>query len=310
MAQSSLSLPMLDLPGAVHGLAWGQAGLPDPLPIAFAQAAALTPAPLWQPVEVPAIDLPPGRVQVVPLVGVDAPVAMLQDRVDESFYTLKEGAAKRAGWDFLTSLEQAYIPLTAPLNPGLMEDWLYTGRAFRFNTAPLNAGWLLVVRQDFGAQTYWRIYIRARFQDGTQGQPLKELPWNLSARLSGDPVAYERGGQLEPAVPPGYWVNFTDLAAAYGWERLPALSTWRASYPAARFNEFASMGTLDWESAMLELYPPETMITPSPVVPPTRTPTATLRWYVSPTPSPTPTPRPTFTLEPMMPTSTLPPPGG
>jgi TolB protein len=299
LAQSSLSLPVLELPGAVHGLTWGGAGLTNPLPEAFAQAAALTPTPLWQPVEIPATDLPSGRVQVVPLVGVEAPLAMLQDRVDESFYNLKERTAGRAGWDFLTSLEQTYIPLTAPLNPGLMEDWLYTGRAFRFNTAPLNAGWQLVVRQDFGAQTYWRVYLRARFQDGSQGLPLKELPWNLSARLSGDPVAYEQGGRLEAAVPPGYWVDFTRLAAAYGWERLPALSTWRVSYSGVRYDEFVLRQGRDWMSAMLEIYPKTALDTPTPVSSPTNT--------ITPSITPTPTTTPTWTRRPtstVTPTST------
>jgi hypothetical protein len=76
---------------------------------------------------------------------------------------------------------------------------------------------------------------------------------------------------------------------------MPALVTWRAFYPAARFNEFVATGGMDWQDAMLELYPPEVLITPTVVLPPTRTPTPTLRWYVSPTPTSTSTPRPTFT---------------
>ena len=152
-----------------------------------------------------------------------------------------------------------------------MEDWLYTGRAFRFNTAPMNAGWLLVVREDFGAQTYWRVYLRARFQDGTQGAPLKDLPWDLAARLSGDPLAYEQGGRLATAIPHGYWVDFTRLAAALGWERLPSLSTWRVAYSGVRYDEFVLREGRDWMSAMLELYPKTALDTPTPVSSPTMT---------------------------------------
>jgi TolB protein len=203
--------------------------------------------------------------------------------------------ASESGWDFLASLENAYVPLTAPLDPGMGNDWLYTGRAFAINSLPMNAGWLVVVREDFDAGTYWRVYIRALYQDGSAGMPLHDQPWDFDSRNNGDTSIYEHGGKNQASVPAGYWIDFTERAHSYDWERLPALNTWRASYPGARFNEFAFTGGEDWQSAMLELYPPEAMITPSPVIPPTRTPTATLRWYVSPTPTSTPTPRPTFT---------------
>lgn len=308
LEKSSLALPVLKLPGAVQGLAWGQAGLTNPLPSALSTAAGMTPTPPWQAVLVGPTDIPQGRVQLITLEDIQAPLPMLQDRVDEAFYTLKARIAEQVGWDFLASLEQAYIPLTAPLNPGLMEDWLYTGRAFRFNTAPLNAGWMLLARQDFGAETYWRVYLRARFQDGTQGMPLKDLPWNLSARLSGDPVAYEDGGRLEAVLPPGYWVDFTRLAAALGWERLPALSSWRVAYSGTRFDEFVLRDGRDWISAMLEIYPKAALDTPTPVSSPTNTATPTLTFtptatftrtpYRSPTPTPTWTRRPTHTPTP------------
>lgn len=308
LEKSSLALPVLRLPGAVHGMAWMQAGLPNPLPDALATAAGMTPTPPWQAVLVGPTDIPQGRVQMVTLEGIEAPLPMVQDRVDEAFYTLRDRVAEQTGWDFLASLEQAYIPLTAPLNPGLMEDWLYTGRAFRFNTAPLNAGWLLVERQDFGVETYWRVYLRARFQDGTQGMPLKDLPWNLTARLSGDPLAYEEGGRLEAVVPPGYWVDFTRLAAALGWERQPALSSWRMAYSGVRYDEFVLREGRDWISAMLEIYPKAALDTPTPVSSPTNTATPTLTFtptatytrtpYRSPTPTPTWTRRPTSTPTP------------
>jgi TolB protein len=161
---------------------------------------------------------------------------------------------------------------------------------------------MVVMREDFGDQTYWRIFLRARYQDGSAGAPLHTLPWDFSTRYSGDTDAYERGGSFSQSIPPGYWVDFTHLAAVFGWERLPALPVWKASYPASRFNEFVLTNGLDWRSAMLEILPAEALITPSPVVPPTRTLTPTPRWYQSPTPTPTPTLRPTLTL--VLPTGT------
>jgi hypothetical protein len=247
-------------------------------------------------------------MDVVPLDGVDAPYPMLQDQVDESFRSLRDRVSSEAGWDFLADLEQAYLPLTSPLGPGMQDDWLYTARAFRFNTSPVNAGWVVVERQDFGSQTYWRIYLRTLYQDGSQGSPLKSRPWDFNTRYSGDPIAYEHGGSFINPIPPGYWLDFTRLALSYGWERLPALTSWLTAFSSARYNEFVLRNGLDWFSAMLEIYPREALNTPTPVSSPTPTatasdtPTPTLTYtrtpYMSRTPSNTPTPFPTKTKRP------------
>jgi TolB protein len=292
---TGLVLPAIKLPGDVAGLSWGRASLNAPLPPTLQEAALAQPSPLWLPALTPFPDIPNGRMQVVLLEDVEAPQPYLHDMVDESFQALRAEIARISGWDFLFNLENAYTPLTASLAPGFVEDWLYTGRAFAFSTLPLNADWLSIVREDFGPHTYWRVYVRARFQDGSAGMPLHTLPWDFAARHSGSTSDYESGGALAQSMPPGYWIDFTSLAARYGWERLPALSLWGASYSAARFNEFVHSGGLDWRSAMLELYPIEVLITPTAIIPPTRTLTPTNYWYKSPTPSLTSTPRPTLT---------------
>jgi hypothetical protein len=94
-------------------------------------------------------------------------------------------------------------------------------------------------------------------------------------------------------MPLGYWLDLTELAANYGWERLPALITWRSAMAAARFNEFIVSDGLDWQAAMGELYPAEALVTATPASPPTLTPTKT-RWPTR-TPTPTRTPRATRT---------------
>ena len=297
---SGLVLPPLDLPGFVMGLDWSDMNGPLPLNEYYKQAAQVTPTPLWIPALTPAPDMPKGRYGVVSLEGVQAPEPFLHDLVNESFQALRSRASSLLGWDFLSSLDNAYVPLTTPLDPGMAGDWLYTGRAFQVITVPLSVGWMAVVREDFGDQTYWRVYVRVRFQDGSAGVPLYAQPWDFSSRFSGDTDAYEMGGSNQPAIPPGYWLDFTQLAAAYSWERLPALPIWRASFPAARFSEFVLTNGLDWRSAMLELYPPEALLASTPIVPPTRTLTPTPRWYQSPTPTFTATFRPTLT--PIIPT--------
>lgn len=297
-------VPPLLLPGRVQGLAWGSTTLEFPLQEPLRQAAELTPTPLWNPALTPHPDNPTGRRQVVLLEDVQAPHPYLHDLVDESFNALRRCLATDIGWDYLSSLENAYVPLTSPLEPGMGDSWLYTGRAFASTTLPINAGWLVVVREDFGMQTYWRVYLRTRFQDGSIGMPLHDLPWDFDSRFDGDPAAYERGGNYYQDLLQGYWVDFTQLALAYGWERLPALPNWNYAFSAARFNEYVLRDSLDWRLAMLELYPPEAMVTPSPVIPPTQTPTLTPWGYQTPTPTLTPTPRPTRTPPPPTATST------
>ncbi len=297
-SSSGLSLPAMLLPGTLRGLSYGMTTLPNPLPPAIQVAAASTPAPLYQPTLSPQAGIPSGRAALVPLQGVQAPYPQMHDMVDESFQALRQRLSAGAGWDALASLENAYIPLTTPLDPGLSQDWLYTGRAFSLNPALVNAGWISVVREDFGQQTYWRVYISTRAQDGSQGESLHRVPWDFSTRYNGDPAAFEQGGSLMNAIPQGYWLDFTALALQYGWERLPALTNWRTYFHGARFNEFAMMQGLTWQTAMLELYPPEALTTPTALIPPTRTPTRTPWGYKPPTPTRTPTPQPTFTPSP------------
>ena len=276
----------------LRGLLWANLRMPASLPNDFQKAAELTPAPLWAPIADPVSEGSPGRWSLINLEGVQAPYPQLHDLANEAFDALRQRVQLEVGWDALASLENAFVPITTSLDPGFNEDWLYTGRAFAINSLMTNAGWMVAVREDFGAQTYWRLYLRAQLQDGSLGEPLRDTPWDLSARYNLDPKIYEQGGKYSE-VPPGYWVDVTALAIQYGWERVPALPNWRTFYRGARFTEFALTGGLDWYSAMLQLYPPDVLVTPTQVLPPTLTPTRTPlpTW----TPLPTRTPRPTYT---------------
>ena len=139
------------------------------------------------------------------------------------------GVIEEVGWDALASLQNAFVPLTSPLDPGLGDDWLYTGRAFALiRCSPTPAGWCRCARRLVNKRS-GAFTCRAQNQDGSQGQPLREAPWDLSARYNLDPQAYDQGGVYAP-IPKGYWVDFTALARAYGWERQPSLPNWRAYY--------------------------------------------------------------------------------
>lgn len=299
LATQSMTLPAIILTGQVSGLSWQTGQLPDVLPEAFIQTASASPTPVWAPSLESEQTLPKKRYPIVELRDIQAAQASLQDCVDEAFYALRQRVSQEIGWDFLESLEQTFIPLSSPVNPGVDQDWLYTGRAFCFNSAPVNAGWVAIMREDYGAETYWRVFLRTRFQDGSQGKPLQQLPWNLNARHSGDPMAYEQGGMLESNIPEGYWIDFTALAQAFGWERQAALPSWRIAYSSIRYNQFVIREGLDWLSAMHQIYPQQALDTPTPIPPPTFTPTITLTSTPTQTPTKTPyytrTPRPTST---------------
>lgn len=291
-ATGQLVQPLEPFPMTLRGLMWANLVGADSLAEKYSQAAKMTPAPLWTADGEPVSQGAYAKWSLVNLDGVQAPYPQLHDLVNEAFDALRARVTQQVGWDAMASLENAFVPITASLDPGFSEDWLYTGRAFAINSLMTNAGWMVAVREDFGAQTYWRLYLRAQQQDGSLGEPLHSQPWDLSARYNLDPKIYEQGGKYND-IPSGYWVDVTSLAQQYGWERVAALPNWRTYYRGARFTEFALTGGETWYQAMLELYPPDVLVTPTKVLPPTLT--ATVTPPPTRTPLPTRTPRPTFT---------------
>jgi TolB protein len=298
--QGTLAIPLFQLPGALRGLDWKAGNFPDLIQKRLISEPQDN-LPLWQ--SAVTIIAPLNRMGVVALTGVTAPFPFLLDSVDESFESLRNQVAKEAGWNFLDSLENAFIPINEALSPEMEQDWLYTGRAFSVNPLPLYAGWMVVTREDYAGQTYWRIYVKTRYQDGSQGEPMNCPPWDLSARYNGNTQSYENGGQYLP-IPTGYWIDFTKIAARYGWKPLPTLSNWRTYFSGTRFNEFVMDDGQNWITAMEQLYPPEALATATRVPTKTLTPTATPRHYetdtITPTilPTDTSTPQPTWTQSP------------
>jgi TolB protein len=239
-----------------------------------------------------------GRFNLVPIPGQNLEYPYLHDMVDESFVALQNRMAKETGWDVLANIQSAFLPLSQVAEPDGIQDWLYTGRAFKVNPVPLNVGWMALIREDFGSLTYWRILIRPLFQDGSMGRPYHLSNWNISSRFNNDPAAYEQGGKLSQGNITGYWVDFTDIAQRYKWDRFNALSNWVSFYPASRFNLFANTGGLSINNAMLELYPPEIFVTPTLITLPTITPTNTPKPKKPGNPTSTLTPTITLTIHP------------
>ncbi len=249
---SGLALAPEPMPGNLAGITWSSASIADlPGPLASAAAAS---------VNAPQKELA-SRSQTVALGDVEAPFPLISQDALAQFQALRQRAAQLLGWDPLSSLDNIYLPLDQPLPPDRQQDWLYTGRAFELHNALLDAGWMVVAREQYDGQTYWRVYLKAANQSGGLGQPVAQVTWDFSARMRGSEADAEAGGASASIAPGGYWIDFTALAAEYGFERVPALPDWRTYYPGALFNQFVFRQGLTWEQAMLQLYSPDELAT-------------------------------------------------
>lgn len=263
--------PLQTMPGRIEGITWANNNLELLLPVLDSnQKESITPA-YWETALI-AEDVPEDRFSLSILANVDAPYPYLHDAVDESFSALRDTLAAKLGWDFLAILENAYLPITNPSPPEISDNWLYSGRAFQLNTAPATSNWMVTVREDINGKTFWRIYLRTLDQSGAAGMPLRQRIWSFEQRTLGSPTAYEQGGNYSQNIPEGYWIDFTSLAAQYGWTRLPALLNWRTYLLATQHTMYVFQQAENFESALLDIYPPEALLPPAansvmPVIP-------------------------------------------
>ena len=178
----------------------------------------------------------------------------LSDNVNDSFNALRRSILEETGWDYFTILGDSYRPMQHTPRPGQGRiSWHVCGRAVDINQGFLRDDRIELVREDIGGVTYWRVYIQAKVQDGTLGEPLRAIPWDLAARAKGG-LAAAQGGELKSEAPAGYYVDFTTLAADYGWERRNALSNWRASWFDIEWWHFQKTEGMSWYDCMLEMY--------------------------------------------------------
>lgn len=200
-----------------------------------------------------------------PITNTQAQNAFLSDTVNDSFDAMRQRLVEESGWDFLAQMDDLFWNINRLGEPGVPDrNWHKTGRAFSLDRNAL-LGFppdIEVVREEVGplGQTYWRVYIRVDedLQSGQLGEPLRDLPWDFLTR-SQDIEAYNQGGRTRASVPTGYYVDFTQLAVDYGWERIPAGETWRANADTRFFWMFYKPEGLSWVDAMLEIYTPGEM---------------------------------------------------
>jgi TolB protein len=254
-AGSGAITPIVPVPGGASDPVWTS----TPLPPALINVGSL-PSPVTAPLYVEQVSErnidPPFALNNI---NVNVENAALSDRVNDSFIALRETTLNTAGWDYLGRLDDAFWPLERLPEPGVeRRNWLMTGRAFG-TTRNSIAGFpppVEIVREDIGVDTLWRQFVRVadNAQDGQLGEPLRRMPWDFASRTQGDVEAYDQGGRLQAIMPEGYYVDFTQLAQDFGWDRVAAGEDWRANSNAINYWLFNRTDNLDWYSAMREIY--------------------------------------------------------
>lgn len=226
-----------------------------------------------------------GRVSLVALNNVNVTDPVLSDTVNESFEALRQRINAKTGTDLLGTLESATWRRERLPEPGQERySWHYTGRAIslpRDLVLQGNPTPIVVIREDTEIGTQWRVMARTAEQDGSQGEPLRVLPWDFGARFADDPEAFEQGGREMSEIPDGYYVDLTQIMTDFGWERLPANRAWRANFAEVLFWQFQKTDNLVWRAAMLQVYTEQEVeefelgIVPPPATPlPSNTPLA------------------------------------
>jgi len=204
----------------------------------------------------PLTSTPPFQLVILPDYGDQR--FLMSDAVDDSFRALRQRIKAETGYDYLGKLGGTWRPMDSTPRPGQSRrSWQVTGRAFDLHVgySEDSVHTMEIVREDIGYTTYWRIYFKAMKQDGTQGEPLKESPWEL---ITGSDAS-ATGGRFKP-IPSGYYVDFTTLAADYGWNRIPAAYRWRYFFPDVEYWHFRKDAGLGWWEAMEQIYPESEII--------------------------------------------------
>ncbi|MCI0397905.1 MAG: hypothetical protein L0332_11765 [Chloroflexi bacterium] len=239
-------------------LAWSAVALPRDLVVQLPEVAQSQDEPLYvEYLKPPEGNGPPYQLWEV---EANAPSPYLSDRVNDSFAALRQRVLDEVGWDFLGQADNLFAPLSALPFPGQpSQTWNKAGRAFDFyyRHALADDPQMEIVREERGYETYWRVFLKAAVQDGTQGEPMRDLPWDFRARYGFDPQYYDQGGKWKDVVPAGYYLDFTALAADYGWTRVPAVPSWHTYFQGILYWHFENRQGLSWEEAMLELYTAE-----------------------------------------------------
>jgi TolB protein len=237
-----------------------------------AAGLALWPGQEFSPLQVPtpAPTYVPGDLPGVVLLDVDCAGGnpRINASLVDAYQAWRDDAVNQTGYDVLGTVSDMFRPIGySKSNYGTL-SWHRTGRAvdllFEWFDPADKRDRFREVREDLGAQTYWRLYILARDQDGTMGEPLTVSPWIFWFNLSKtqEPDAYAQGGKPD-VIPPGYYVDLTRLAKRHGWYRIASYEEadfdWKTDSVGREFWHYQRIDGLTWWQAMGQIYSQETL---------------------------------------------------
>jgi len=206
---------------------------------------------------------PSRREELLMLSDVEVSNAKLNGAVVTAFQGLREAVRERTGYDFLGELSDMWRTPEFDNETSDYGSWHKAGRAVDLlwdywgaDNMPL----LEVAPEVMGGETYWRLYLRCREQDGRQGQPLTVQTWDLSYQARAV-EAPDTGGHFKEAIPYGYYVDLTGLAREQGWERISSYDRpdfhWHWNFLALEYWHLQQRGNQSWYAAMEEVYEPD-----------------------------------------------------
>ncbi len=224
----------------------------------------------------PAPGLPSGvlaQVVEVPSITVSGQPILVNELVSPSLVAWQQAVLEASGWDFLRQTLGSWRNIDSVRKKKMYRydygflSWHKAGRALdlALEFKVDGADQMVVVREDLADQVYWRLYLKAARQDGSQGEPLKDNPWRFwwHIKPEEDPKAYDAGGRRLP-IPDGYYVDITALAKRFGWERIASYAIagdyhWQTDSNGTEYWHYERTDGLRWWEAMLQLYPQETL---------------------------------------------------
>ncbi len=206
---------------------------------------------------------PVGRQELIRLEDVEVGNAKLNSAVAPAFNQLRQSGREKSGYDLLRSLSDMWRAPEFANDTSDYFSWHKAGRAIDLlweYHAQSGVPLLEVVPELLGNETYWRLYLRCREQDGTQGQPLTFQTWDLSYRARAI-RAPEAGGHYKDTIPYGYYIDLTALIRQTGWERISSIDQpdfhWHWNFLALEYWHLQQRGGQSWYTAMQEVYPPD-----------------------------------------------------
>ncbi|HMO57850.1 MAG TPA: hypothetical protein PKC19_10855, partial [Roseiflexaceae bacterium] len=172
--------------------------------------------------------------------------------VAPSFAALRQAVITESGHDFLARLSEASRAVEFYSGTSSYTSWHKAGRAFDtlFDYQQGGRQVLYISPEWRAGRLFWRLYLRAARQDGTQGAPIAAAVFDTASR------------RLLPP-PAGFFVDFTALAAEYGWGRIAAQGRetfhWRSEPLALEYWHFERRDGLTWYEAMRQVYDEQTL---------------------------------------------------